>query len=206
MRPSKRWWKTIAGVFSRFLSRRSPPFTRVLFVESGSRAIAAKVLPFLYDRHAAETVDLITCFEGAPATFRDLQGNVRRSFHYPDRHSRRQLVRELRARRYDIIAMICSGEPYLAGYKLALAALLPAKILVINENADYFWFDRSSLRLIGKLFAARAGLDAEGSARTFAQIVSFPFALLVLLGFAARVHLMRQVRLILHSHGQQRTR
>jgi hypothetical protein len=168
----------------------------VLFIESGSRAIATKVLPFLYDRHAAETVDLITCFEGAPATFRELQGNVRRSFHYPNRHSRRQLVRELRARQYHVIAMICSGEPYLAGYKLALATLLPAKILVVNENADYFWFDRGSLRLIGKLLAARAGLDAEGSARTVAQIMSFPFALLVLLGFAARVHLMRQLRLL----------
>jgi len=196
MRPSKRWWKTIAGVFSRFLSRRSPQFTRVLFVESGSRAIATKVLPFLYDRHGAETIDLITCLEGTPTTFRDLQGSVRRSFHYPDRASRRQLVRELRARQYNIIAIICSGEPYLAGYKLALAALLPAKILVINENTDYFWFDRGSLRLIGKLLAARAGLDAEGSARTVAQIVSFPFALLVLLGFAARVHLMRQLRLL----------
>ena len=198
MRPSRRWWKTIAGVFSRFLSRRSPPFTRVLFVESGSRAIATKVLPFLYDRHGAETVDLITCFEGTPGTFRDLQGSVRHSFHYPDRHSRRQLVRELRARQYDIIALICSDEPYLAGYKLALATLLPAKILVINENADYFWFDRGSIRLIARLAAGRAGLDSDSSARTLAQIVSFPFALLVLLGFAARVHLMRQLRLLLH--------
>ena len=196
MRPSRRWWKTIAGVFSRFLSRRSPPFTRVLFVESGSRAIATKVLPFLYDRHAAETVDLITCFEGSPATFRELQGSIRRSFQYPDRQSRRLLVRELRARQYDLIAMICSDEPYLAGYKLALATLLPAKILVINENADYFWFDRGSLRLIVRLLTARAGLDADSSARTIAQIVSFPFALLALLGFAARVHLMRQLRLV----------
>ena len=196
MRPSKRWWKTIAGVFSRFLSRRSPPFTRVLFVESGSRAIATKVLPFLYDRHVAETVDLITCFEGVPATFRDLQGSTRYSFHYPDRHSRRQLVRELRARQYDIIAMICSGEPYLAGYKVALATLLPAKILVINENADYFWFDRGSVGLIGRLLAARAGLGGESASRTLARVFSFPFSLLALLGFAARVHLMRQLRLL----------
>ena len=171
----------------------------MLFVESGSRAIAARVLPFLYDRHGAEAIDLVTCFEGAPVTFRELQGNVRHSFHYPDRVSRRQLVGELRARRYDVIAVICSGEPFLAGYKLALAALLPAKILVINENADYFWFDRGSLRLVAKLIAARAGLDADSSARTVAQIVSFPFALLVLVGFAARVHLMRGLRLLFRA-------
>lgn len=72
---------------------------------------------------------------------------------------------------------------------------------VVSENADYFWFDRGNLRLIGKLLAARAGLDAEGSARTVAQIVSFPFTLLVLLGFAARVHLMRQLRLLFRASG-----
>ena len=171
----------------------------MLFIESGSRAIATKVLPLLYDRHAAEAVDLITCFEGAPATFRGLPENVRYSFHYPDRISRRRLAGELRARQYDIIVVICSGEPYLAGYKLALATLLPAKILVVNENADYFWLDRGSLRLVGRLIAARAGLDADSSARTVAQIVSFPFALAVLVGFAARVHLMRGLRLLFRS-------
>lgn len=171
----------------------------MLLIESGSRPIAEKILPHLYGRHGAETVDLFTCFEDAPYTFHETRGTVRRSVHFPDRSARRRLVRELRARQYNVIAIVCSGEPYLAGYKFALAALLPAKILIVNENADYFWFDRGSFRLIGKLLAARAGLAGESSARTLARILSFPFTLLALLAFAARVHLMRGLRLLFRS-------
>jgi len=98
----------------------------VLLVESGSRGIAEKVLASFYERHSAGTVDLLSYLDGAPAAFRAEQGEVLRSFNYPSRASRRELVRELRSRRYDVLAIICSGEPYLARYKFALAALVPA--------------------------------------------------------------------------------
>jgi len=46
-------WKTIGVVTPGFLSRRGPPFTRaVLWWESGSRAIAEKVLALFYERHS----------------------------------------------------------------------------------------------------------------------------------------------------------
>jgi hypothetical protein len=181
----------------RFLSRRAVPFTRVLLVESGSRAIAEKVLASFYGRHSAETVDILTCLEGAPNAFRAERGRVLRSFDYPDGASRRRLVGHLRSRHYGILAIICSGEPYLARYKFALAALVPAKVLVVNENGDYFWFDCGSLRFIGKLFASRAGVAGEGGFRTLTRVAAFPFTLALLAGFAARVHLMRQLRLLL---------
>jgi len=180
----------------RFLSRRAVPFARVLLVESGSRAIAEKVLPPFYDLHAAQTIDLLTCLDGEPAAFRAEQGRVLRSFDYPGGAARRQLVRDLRSHNYNVLAIVCSGEPYLARYKFALAALLPAKVLVINENGDYFWLDRGSLGILGKLFAARSGLSSGGGLRTIAQIAAFPFMLAVLLGYAARVHLMSQLRLL----------
>jgi hypothetical protein len=180
----------------RFLSRRPVPFARVLLVESGSRAIAEKVLTSFYDLHGAQTVDLLTCLDSEPVAFRAHQGGTLRSFEYAAWHSRRQLVRDLRLRRYDVLAIICSGEPLLAGYKFALAALLPAKVLIVNENADYFWFDRGNIGIVGKLIAARAGLAGESGNRTLARIAGFPFTLALLLGFAARVHLMRRVRLL----------
>ena len=68
-------------------------------------------------------------------------------------------------------------------------------MLVINENGDYFWFDSGSLAIMGKLFAARSGLAGDGGSRTLARIAGFPFTLAFLLGFAARVHLMRRLRL-----------
>ena len=136
----------------------------------------------------------------APAAFRAEQGEVLRSFNYPSRAGRRELVRELRSRRYDVLAIICSGEPYLTRYKFALAALIPAKVLVINEHADYFWFNRGSFGILCKLFAARAGLAGEGISRIVARIATFPFVLVFLLAFAARVHLMRQFRLLFQGH------
>jgi hypothetical protein len=188
-----------------FLSRRGVPFTRVLLVESGSRAIAEKVLVSFYHRHSAETVDILTCLDGVPDAFRAEHGRVLRSFDYADGNSRRQLVRDLRSRQYGVLAIICSGEPYLARFKFALAALLPAKVLIVNENGDYFWLDRGSLSLLGKLIAARAGLAGEGGSRTLARVAAFPFTLLFLLAFAARVHLMRQLRLLFRRrHGQIR--
>jgi hypothetical protein len=186
----------------RFLSRRAVPFTRVLLVESGSRAIAEKVLALFYDLHSAETVDLLSCRDGEPGAFRTERGRVLRSFDYADRASRRRLVRDLRSRDYDVLAMFCSGEPHLARFKFALAALLPAKVLIVNENGDYFWFDRGSLGLLCKLFAARAGLAGEGGLRTLARIAAFPFLLAFLLAFAAKVHLTRQIRLLFrHPRG-----
>jgi hypothetical protein len=180
----------------RFLSRRGPPFTRVLLVESGSRAIAEKVLALFYERHSAETVDLLTCRDGVPDAFRTEQGQALRSFDYADRASRRRLVRELRSRQYDILAIICSGEPYLARYKFALAALVPAKVLIVNEHGDYFWLDRGSFGILCKLFAARAGLAGESGSRSLARVAAFPFTLALLLAFAAKVHVMRQLRLL----------
>lgn len=175
-----------------FLTRHSPPFTRVLLVESGARAISEKVLSSFYDRHSAERIDLLTCFEGAPQPFRD--GRILRTTDYS---GRRTLLRELWAARYNVVAIVCSGEPYLFRYKCAIAALLPAKVLVINENGDYFWLDRGSLRILRKLLAVRTGLSGESAARTLALILAFPFTLAFLLLFAARVHLMRSLRLLL---------
>ena len=183
----------------RFLSRHAAPFTRVLLVESGSRAIAEKVLPLLYERHSAETVDLLTCFEGQPVAFHAAGGRVLRSFDYPDRHARRRLMRDLRSRQYSVLAIVCSGEPYLARYKFALAMLLAAKVLIVNEHADYFWCDRGSLGTLWRLFTTRAGIGSEGGNRTLFRIAAFPFQLLLLMGFAARVHLMRGLRLLFRS-------
>ena len=61
----------------------------MLLVESGSRAIAEKVLALFYERHSAETVDLLTCRDGVPDAFRTEQGQALRSFDYADRASRR---------------------------------------------------------------------------------------------------------------------
>jgi hypothetical protein len=177
------------------LSRRIPQFSRVLLVESGSRRILEKLLPHFYEAYGAHVkLDVLTCFPAEPARFRAEKGDVLRAQDYSSARARRRLVRELRARRYAVVGIICSNEKLLAGYKWALAALLPAKLLIINENGDYFWVDRGNLRAIRRFVWHRAGIAGTGLWRTLARAVIFPFTLTYLLLFAAGVHLRRQLR------------
>jgi hypothetical protein len=177
------------------LSRRVPPFSRVLLVESGSRHLLEKLLPHFYDAWAAEMqLDVLTCFPTCPESFRAERGRILRVQDYTTAGARRRLLRELRARRYAVLGVICSSEKLLAGYKWALAALLPAKVLIINENGDYFWLDRGNIQTLRRFMSHRAGIAGTGLWRTIARAVIFPFTLTYLLLFAAGIHLRRQLR------------
>jgi hypothetical protein len=176
-----------------FFSRRVPPFARVLLVESGSRRLLDKLLPHFYEAYdPAMELDVLTCFASDPPPFLAGRGRVFRVQDYAG--DRGRLVGELRARRYSVMGIICSGEPMLAKYKWALAGMLPVKLLVINENGDYFWVDRGNLRTMRRFMAHRAGFSGAGLGRTLARFLIFPFTLAYLLLFAAGIHIRRQLR------------
>ncbi len=178
-----------------FFSRRVPPFTRVLLVESGPRYVFDDLLPDLAKIHGAGiTVDLVTCYAGVPAGFRAESGSVYRVTDYHGRQARRRLYKELDARRYTVVGMICAGVPVMTKWKWALAARLPAKVFVLNENGDYFWLDVGHWRTIRHFILFRAGLVGAGAVRTLARLALFPFTVLYLLLYAAAVHLRRKVR------------
>ena len=90
--------------------------------------------------------------------------------------------------------MICSGEPILMKWKWAIALRIPAKIFLINENADYFWLDRGHLDLIRQIVLLRSGLAGAGAVRTLARVVSFPFTFMYLVLYATAVHARRALR------------
>ena len=173
-----------------FFSRRVPPFARVLLVESGSRRLLEKLLPHFYAHYDPAMLDLMTCFSTDPQSFVPERGRIFRTQDF----SRRDLARQLRARRYSVLGIICSGEPMLAKYKWALAGMLPAKLLIINENGDYFWVDRGNLRVMRGFIAHRGGFSGAGLGRTIARFLIFPFTLAYLLLFAAGIHIRRQLR------------
>ncbi len=180
-----------------FLTRRTPPFTRVLLIESGSRALYETLLPGLYKTHDDNIrVDLATCYGGVPEGFRTEAGAVYRVTGYPGR-GRKRLYRELLANRYTVAGMICSAEPIMTKWKWALALRLPSKVFVLNENGDYFWLDWGHWKVIRHFVAYRAGLTGSGAVRTIARLLLFPLTLLYLLLYAAAVHLRRRVRLML---------
>ncbi|MBI4876048.1 MAG: hypothetical protein HY822_15535 [Acidobacteria bacterium] len=178
-----------------FLSNRVPPFTRLLLVESGSRYLLDNLLPDLPKIHGDQLqVDLVTCFAGLPEGFRPEHGRVYRVTDYPGRANRKRLYRELRANGYTVVGIVCAGEPIMTKWKWSLAWHLPAKLFILNENGDYFWFDRAHWSAVRHFLLFRAGLAGAGAVRTLARLAAFPFTLLYLLLYAAAVHLRGKVR------------
>jgi hypothetical protein len=176
----------------RFYRRRIPQLTRIVLVESGPRELFEKLLPFYYN-HCTE-IDVVTCFGGAPSTFRSEGGQLFQIGSYGGSEGRNRLVAELNARRPDAIGIICAGDPIMTKWKWMLAARVPSKLFVINENCDFFWVDYSNWRIIKHFVLFRAGLSGADAVRTITRLLVLPFTVLFLLVYAAAVHGRRWLR------------
>ena len=105
------------------------------------------------------------------------------------------LLRALRRERHPVAAMLCAGDAIMRPWRFALLAMLRAKFLIVNENADFFWLDRGNFGAILQFLLKRTGLRDPFAARTLVRLAAFPFTLAYLLAFAARVHVVRALRL-----------
>jgi hypothetical protein len=138
--------------------------------------------------------DLITCYGGLPQNFQPDRGAVYRVNDYPDARARKKLYRLLADNHYTVVGIICSDEPIMAKWKWVLAARLPGKVFILNENGDYFWLDRGHLSNVRHFILFRAGLTGAGAVRTLARLALFPFTLLYLILYAATIHFRRRLR------------
>lgn len=145
---------------------------------------------FLAGRDATMKPDLVTCYAGTPKAF---AGDVFRVQDYTTPESRSALVRELQNNRYDVIGILCTDESIMTKWKWLLAARIPAKLLIINENADWFWADYTNLGLIWHFFSFRAGMSGAGAVTTPLRLLLFPFTVIYLTIFAVRAHLRRKL-------------
>jgi len=177
-----------------FFRRRVPEFSRVILIESGSRHIAERMLALLYQRPGLERLDLVTCFPGLPAGFDLERGRAWRVTDYPDRARRIRFLRELAAEGHRIAVMLSTGEPIMTKWKWLLVMRLPVKVLVVNENCDYFWLDYSNWRIMRHFVLVRLGLSGAGAVSTLGRLAAFPFLVAYLVFYTARVHLRRRVR------------
>lgn len=167
----------------------------MVIVESGSRHLLEDLLPGLYEIHGDSLeLDLVTCYAGLPAGFRPDRGRVWRITEYPGAGGRAQVVRELQARHHSIVGIVCSNEAIMTKWKWMLAARLPAKLFILNENGDYFWVDRGNWSTLLHFVLFRAGLTGAGAVVTMGRILLFPVSVLYLLAFAGVVHLRRSIR------------
>ncbi|HWE48253.1 MAG TPA: hypothetical protein VG273_00585 [Bryobacteraceae bacterium] len=180
-----------------FFRRNDPPLTRVLFIESGARSLSEGVLRHLHNAWGKTVeIDLVTCYDGLPAGWSP-GTTVFRVADYNSPEGRRRLTRELRARNHSFAGMICSGESIMTKWKWLIALRVPAKFFIVNENGDYFWVQRANSRIIRRFMLVRLGLEGEGSLRTIARLLIFPFSLLFLILYALAVHARRRLRMLL---------
>ena len=177
-----------------FLARREPPLTRILLIESGSRSLIENLLPHLRSVWGAETpIDLVTCYAGLPAGFHPDTVTYRVT-DYGSPEGRKELMRLLRARGYSIAGMVCSAEPIMTKWKWLIAARVPARFFILNENGAYFWIHRDNAATIRHFFLVRAGLSGAGAIGTLGRVLIFPFSVLFLLLYAFTAHSGRILR------------
>ena len=151
--------------------------------------------PILRENHSeAGRIDLVSCFATLPRGFDPETSRIYRVADYRGREGRRKLYNLLRRNGYSHVGLICSEEPLMTKWKWALAWKIPAKIFIINENSDYFWFDLANHKLIRAFVLTRTGLGDAGAVRTLARAISFPFTFFYLLLYATVAHARRALR------------
>jgi hypothetical protein len=173
---------------------RALPVRKILLVESGSRLLLEKLVPSLRVFYPGVRFDLCTCFPGAPACL-DQESKIYRTAEFPNAEARKKLFEELRANRYDTIGIICSAEPIMTRWKWMLLYQVGAHACLINENADYVWFDSHHWKILAAYARTRMGFENTGAVRTLARLVLLPFNLIYLSIYALKVHMLRALRL-----------
>lgn len=177
-----------------FLRRGAPPIQRLLLVESGPRADAQRVVPYLRSAVCGDApIDLFTCLPSEPTGLGE-GSRAWRSYDASSYAERWKMLLDLRKQGHTAAAILCGESPLLAGWKLVLAFLLPAKILFIDEVEGSFWLDREHWRKALRLGVLRSGLRSPEMAHRLLQAAAFPFHIWLLLGFAAKVHIGRVMR------------
>ena len=150
------------------------------------------MLPFLYEQ--CGEIDIVTCYGGAPATFRHDSGRVFQISAYAGPDVRDRLTYELNTRGLSAIGIVCAAVPIMTKWKWMLAARVPAKLFVINENGDLFWADYSNWRIITYFILFRAGLSGADAVATISRLLLFPFTVIFLVAYATVVHARRWLR------------
>lgn len=177
-----------------FLRKGAPPIQRLLLVESGPRADAERVVPFLRSAICGDApIDLFTCLPSEPSGLGESSRSWR-SYDASSNSERWQMLLDLRKQRHSAVVVLCGDSPLLAGWKLVLTILLPAKIFFIDEVEGSFWLDREHWRKAVRLGVLRSGIRSPETAHRLMQVAAFPFHLCLLLGFAAKVHIGRAMR------------
>jgi hypothetical protein len=175
-----------------FFRRKIPLAKDVLFIESGSPGVVSKALPRIRNIFPAARCHLCTCWPDAPGPGFT---SVFRATDYPSTWNKLNLLLSFRRKRWEVLAVLCTGEPFLWRWKVLAILLLPAKVLIVNENADFFWLDWDNQSRLRRFLGIRWGVNREEFFSTLGRVLVFPGTLLILLSTALFLYARRWRRL-----------
>ena len=136
---------------------------------------------------------LLTCWPDPPG---GLFASVFRASDYPSGWEKIRLLISLARRKWRVLAILCTGESVLWRWKMLALALLPAKVLVVNENSDFFWLDWANRRTLRRFLAIRWGVNRDEILSTVLRGLVFPLTLLFLILTALFLYSRRWRRLL----------
>ena len=180
-----------------FFRKKVPLAHDVLFIESGSPEVTRRALEGIRQIFPGARHHLLTCWPDAPSVRFD---TVFRASKYPTWWSKLHLLLSIRRKGWEVMAILCTGERILWRWKIVALVLVPAKVLVVNENADFFWLYWGNWRTLQQLLALRWGVNLLGVnlgelCSTALRALVFPFTLLFLLLIATSLYTRRWWRL-----------
>lgn len=179
------------------VSSREASFDQILIVESCTREVAEKFLQHVYYEQRSRRVDLVTCYVGAPRGFDAARGTIF-SIHDPQIASnRRKFISGLNSLPYTAVVIFCAGTPVLKKWKWAIALRTRAKVVIVNERADFFACDLANRGFALRLLAERMGRRGAIDLRALAKVLLVPFTFGFLACYAGLVHWRRLVRVII---------
>ena len=176
-----------------FFRRKFPGADDVLLIESGSPEVARRALGRIRALFPNARYHLLTCWPDTPASpYR----NVFRAADYPTGWEKLRLLLSLARRKWRVLAILCTGEPVLWRWKMLALALFPSKVLIVNENADFFWVDWAHRRHVRQFLAIRWGVNRDEITATALRALVFPLTLLFLILTALYLYARRWRRLL----------
>src|SRR5262245_52795247 len=119
-----------------FLTGRIPEPTRILLVESGSRLVLERAAAGMQRAFPQARLGLCTCFPGLPTP---APARVWRVTDARSVGAKLGMAWHMARSRPPVAALLFSGEPIMFNWKILLLFLLPSKIIIVNENGDFFW-------------------------------------------------------------------
>ncbi len=171
--------------------------TNVLFIESGEREASEPAIRQLYVNYSVQHLDVLTCFDTAPACFDDTRGRLL-SVHAPEAlENRMRYVDHLIAGHYDAVAILCSASGILAKWKYLIALRSRTKTFIVDEDAHLFPIDYAHrgqiLDLISRRITSSLGIVGE-AARLMGELIASPFVIGFLIVSTVNIHVRRWLR------------